>query len=211
MTYCACCVENFKHTLLAIDLHLLQEKEKWQKRHRGSLIQMMQGLYFQVSKHKCQEDARVCLNGKQGRKERWINRSMGRGEDKAIKRADAQNGWEEGEPAGQQLPVSSSHSEGTLTFLYESSIVGSYFSTKIPWTNWTVCEEKTETTSRLTSDQISGGGTKWPGKKTRRSPWCSEWNFINRFTNARHMCTQTKRPGEDCVIQQVYRVHLMRS
>ncbi len=25
-----------------------------------------------------------------------------------------------------------------LAFLYESSIVGSYFSTKIPWTNWTV-------------------------------------------------------------------------
>lgn len=26
--YCACCVENFKHTLLPIDLHLLQQKRK---------------------------------------------------------------------------------------------------------------------------------------------------------------------------------------
>ncbi len=28
--------------------------------------------------------------------------------------------------------------DAVLAFLYESSIVGSYFSTKIPWTNWTV-------------------------------------------------------------------------
>ncbi len=28
--------------------------------------------------------------------------------------------------------------DAELAFLYESSIVGSYFSTKIPWTNWTV-------------------------------------------------------------------------
>lgn len=29
--------------------------------------------------------------------------------------------------------------KASITFLYESSIVGSYFSTKIPCTNWTVC------------------------------------------------------------------------
>lgn len=36
VTYCACCVENFKHTLLAVYLHLLQEKKKKHKTKRVS-------------------------------------------------------------------------------------------------------------------------------------------------------------------------------
>lgn len=43
-----------------------------------------------------------------------------------------------------RAPVSKKLRQNILTFRYESSIVGSYFSTKMPCTNWTVWIRKQE-------------------------------------------------------------------
>lgn len=52
--------------------------------------------------------------------------------------------------SNQFIPLCLSPLCGIITFLYESSIVGSYFSTKIPCTNWTVWKRRQSTS---TSDQ----------------------------------------------------------
>lgn len=137
--------------------------------------------FFRSASTSVRKDAWVHVNRKQGRdKDGQIDQraetktkpSKGRTRRMDERRVNLQgSSWPAAPPTLIRLPA------GTLTFLYESSIVGSYFSTKIPWTNWTVCEKKTETTSRLTSDRISRGRTKYLEKKTRHSPWCSNGLF----------------------------------
>lgn len=132
MTYCACCVENFKHTLLAIYLHLLQERKKRTKQNKGSLTQMVRGFIFRSASTSVEKTRGYVSMANRGREKDRQTDQRGERKTKPSKGADTQHGCEEGEPAGQRLTSSSSHSAGSLTFLYESSIVGSYFSTKIP-------------------------------------------------------------------------------
>lgn len=157
-----------------------REKETT-KPNKGSLTQMMQGFIFRSASTSVKETHEYVSMENRGReKDGQIDRrgettskpTKGRTcgmDDRRVKLQGS--GWPSAPPTLPRRPA------GTLTFLYESSIVGSYFSTKIPWTNWTVCEKRTETTSRLTSDQISRDGTKWAGRKSPHSPLCSEWPF----------------------------------
>lgn len=60
----------------------------------------------------------------------------------AVNTQELNQGWIERKE--QQKPATEARSTA-LTFLYESSIVGSYFSTKIPCTNWTVWKRRCST------------------------------------------------------------------
>ena len=175
-TYCACCVENFKHTLLTVYLHLLQGRKKmatewwwagWFQTDCAYLkycikqkLNETTDTEFKTKHGENVRNIKTCKD-KEGRRKR--KKTEGRERKRKTKSTMT---WTCGAAANNQLiPVrhSASPPQGTLTFLYESSIVGSYFSTKIPCTNWTVCKRR----HRARQHQINV--TFWPQEKNIQS------------------------------------------
>lgn len=67
------------------------------------------------------------------------------------------------------------------TFLYESSIVGSYFSTKIPCTNWTVCKKITKMHTHTHTDRQHQIQSHLLGNKHKMQP---NWHVaIHSYNN----------------------------